>query len=213
MEVIMQFYLFLVSVVFISLSGVLLPGPLFAVTLDKGAKSRTAGLFIAFGHGVVEFPLMIGIYYGLTSYLMPETVQVIVGFVGGLLMIYMGFQSFMNRKKTAVVPEQAKGGAFVAGIWTTGANAGFILWWISIGTTLVLNARAFSEVAFAVFMVVHWLCDFAWYTLIGFLAYKSSIMWGERVQQGARAFCFLVLSIFGSWFLLSALTTGLSMIL
>ena len=51
-------YLFLASVFLISLSGVLMPGPLFAVTIQKAAKSKTAGALIAVGHGIVEFPLM-----------------------------------------------------------------------------------------------------------------------------------------------------------
>jgi len=57
-----NFYVFLASVVFISLSGVLLPGPLFAVTIEKATKSKTAGALIAFGHGIVEFPLMFLIF-------------------------------------------------------------------------------------------------------------------------------------------------------
>ncbi len=59
-------YLFLASVVVISLSGVLMPGPLFAVTLKKAAKSKVAGALIAVGHGIVEFPLMFLIFFILS---------------------------------------------------------------------------------------------------------------------------------------------------
>ena len=58
-----DFYLFLASVAIISMSGVLLPGPLFAVTIEKASKRRTAGVLIALGHGVVEFPLMFMIFF------------------------------------------------------------------------------------------------------------------------------------------------------
>ena len=57
MEFITDFYLFLASVLLISLSGVLMPGPLFAVTVRKAAKSKFSGALIAVGHGIVEFPL------------------------------------------------------------------------------------------------------------------------------------------------------------
>ena len=43
LEFITDFYLFLASVLLISLSGVLMPGPLFAVTIRKAAKSKSAG--------------------------------------------------------------------------------------------------------------------------------------------------------------------------
>jgi threonine/homoserine/homoserine lactone efflux protein len=48
--------MFLASVLLISLSGVLMPGPLFAVTLKQAEKSKYSGVLIALGHGLVEFP-------------------------------------------------------------------------------------------------------------------------------------------------------------
>ena len=47
MAYITDFYLFLSSVALISMSGVLLPGPLFAVTIEKASKRKTAGALIA----------------------------------------------------------------------------------------------------------------------------------------------------------------------
>ncbi len=56
MEQITNFYLFLISVVSISLSGVMAPGPVFAVAIAKGSEDKTAGFLISLGHGIVEFP-------------------------------------------------------------------------------------------------------------------------------------------------------------
>jgi threonine/homoserine/homoserine lactone efflux protein len=50
MEIITNFYLFLASVLIISLTGVLMPGPLFAVTVEKASKSKISGALIAVGH-------------------------------------------------------------------------------------------------------------------------------------------------------------------
>ena len=44
---------FLLSVVFVSLSGVMMPGPVFAVTVAKGYRSKVAGVLIALGHGAI----------------------------------------------------------------------------------------------------------------------------------------------------------------
>ena len=49
---------FLLSLAVISLSGVMMPGPMFAVTVAKSYKSRFAGIQIALGHAIVEIPLM-----------------------------------------------------------------------------------------------------------------------------------------------------------
>lgn len=206
-------YSFLISVVFISLSGVLLPGPLFAITLKKAAKHPWAGALIALGHGIVEFPLMFLIFFGLNQLaVIPPVVDVVVGLAGGLFMMFMGVQTFRNRDKEDARLQGSKQDSIIAGIWTTAANAGFILWWITIGTALIMNAKIFGFVGFSVFAGVHWLCDFVWYTVIAVLVFKSVRFWTARVHKGITLFCVSVLIIFGLIFLTSALNLALSLL-
>lgn len=194
------------SIVFISLSGVLLPGPLFAVTVAKAVKSKTAGALIALGHGIVEFPLMFLLYFGLNQLVaIPEAVQVAVGLIGGSLMMLTGVQAFLNRNKTNESHRGSGKDSIVAGAWTTAANAGFILWWLTIGLALIMNAKLFGLVGFSIFAGVHWLCDFAWYTLVALLIFKSQRFWTRRVHQGVTFFCVAVFLFFGAWFFGSAL--------
>jgi threonine/homoserine/homoserine lactone efflux protein len=201
-----DFSLFLVSIVFISLSGVLLPGPLFAVTVAKAVKSKTAGALIALGHGIVEFPLMFLLYFGLNRFAaIPEAVQVAVGLVGGSLMMLTGVQAFRNRNKTNESHRGSGKDSIVAGVWTTAANAGFVLWWLTIGLALIMNAKIFGLVGFSIFAGVHWLCDFAWYTFVAVLIFKSQRFWTRRVHQGVTFFCVAVFLFFGAWFFGSAL--------
>jgi threonine/homoserine/homoserine lactone efflux protein len=205
-----EFYLFLGSVALISLTGVMMPGPLFAVTIEKGAKRKNAGLLIAIGHGIVEFPLMFLIYYGIEQIVATDilqTVQISVGLIGGLIMMVMGVQTFRNR--TVEKFENPKHESLIAGIWTTAANAGFILWWLTIGTTLIITARSFGLLPFIVFAVVHWLCDFSWYTGISFAIFKSRQLWTAKVHQAIFLFCFAVLVSFGVWFFTSALWSAI----
>ena len=201
MALITDFPLFLVSVAFISLSGVLMPGPLFAVTLEKAAKNKAAGALIALGHGVVEFPLMFLIFFLLSEFEVPWTVQAGVGIVGGMLMIFMGVQTFRNRNKQDTVHVVSKQDTLLAGIRTTAANPGFILWWLTVGTALVLNAKLFGLAGFSVFAGLHWSCDFIWYTVVAFLVFQSRRFWTNRVSQTITFFCVAVLAGFGAWFL------------
>ena len=46
------------TVILTSLSGVMAPGPMFAVTLAKSLKSPWAGLLVSLGHAVIEVPLL-----------------------------------------------------------------------------------------------------------------------------------------------------------
>jgi threonine/homoserine/homoserine lactone efflux protein len=205
MALITDFPLFLVSVAFISLSGVLMPGPLFAVTLEKAAKNKAAGALIALGHGVVEFPLMFLIFFLLSEFEVPWTVQAGVGIVGGALMIFMGVQTFRKRNKQDTVHADLKQDSLLAGIRTTAANPGFILWWLTVGTALVLNAKLFGLAGFSLFAGLHWSCDFIWYTLVAFLVFQSRRFWTRRVSQAITFFCVVVLAGFGAWFLGSGL--------
>jgi threonine/homoserine/homoserine lactone efflux protein len=210
MEYITNFSLFLSSVLLISLSGVLMPGPLFAVTVKKAATSKISGALIALGHGVVEFPLMFLIFFLLSQFEIPTSAQVAVGIVGGGLMIFMGVQSFRNRHKPDSLVVAPKRDSVFAGIYTTAVNAGFILWWLTIGTALILNAKLFGLIGFSVFAGVHWLCDFTWYTATAFLIFKSQRFWNDRVRMGITLFTIAVFIGFGIFFIISALLSSLT---
>ncbi len=212
MAYITDFYLFLASVMLISLSGVLMPGPLFAVTLKKACKSKSAGALIAIGHGIVEFPLMFLIFFLLSQFSIPGIVQVAVGLVGGLLMIFMGIQTFRNRHKSEETQVSFKRDSVFAGVYTTAVNAGFILWWLTIGTTLILNAQLFGLIGFSVFAGVHWLCDFSWYTAAALVVFKSQRFWNDHVRTGISLFCVVVFIAFGGYFMSSSLWTLISSI-
>ncbi len=195
----------------ISLSGVLMPGPLFAVTLKKAATNKKAGALIAIGHGLVEFPLMFLIFFVLSQFEIPNFVQVAVGLIGGLLMIFMGVQTFRNRHKTADASLSSKRDSLLAGVWTTAANAGFILWWLTIGTTLILNAKIFGLFGFSVFAGVHWSIDFLWYTIVAYGIFKSQQFWNEHVKMGITLFCVAIFVGFGAYFFSSALWLMISL--
>jgi threonine/homoserine/homoserine lactone efflux protein len=184
-----------------------MPGPLFAVTLKKAVKSKIAGALIAVGHGVVEFPLMILIFFLLSQFTIPSAVQIAVGVVGGFLMILMGIQTFRNRHKSEEDRASFKRESVLAGIYTTAANAGFILWWLTIGTTLILNAQLFGLLGFSVFASVHWLCDFSFYTVAALVIFKSQRFLTERAKLGIALFCVAIFIGFGAYFMGSALWT------
>ena len=182
----------------------MLPGPLFAVTMKRATERKTAGLLIALGHGVVEIPLIFLIYFWLSQFVIPDFVSITIGLVGGFLMIYIGMSAFRN-KDINIEYKNSRNDSFLSGIWTTATNAGFILWWLTIGTTLVLNAKIFGIVGFSIFTMVHWLCDFIWYSIIAVLIFKSRIFWNKKMRNAILFFCLVIFVGFGTWFFVSAI--------
>ena len=74
---------FLLSTIAISLTGVMVPGPVTAATLAAGARHSHAGFLMAVGHAVVEFPLVLLIVFGLGRFFQIEGIRIAVGIAGG----------------------------------------------------------------------------------------------------------------------------------
>ena len=157
-----DFLLFLGSVVLISMSVIVMPGPIFAVTVAKGHGDKNAGCFIALGHGIIELPLMFLIYLGLAKFLTSEMVRALIGMGGGGLLIFWGLQMFKGRKNIPSASKDLSYGSVAAGLITTGSNPHFFLWWVTVGTTFILTAGTFGFIGFLLFAIVHWSCDFLW---------------------------------------------------
>ena len=89
---------FLLEAVFISLSGVLAPGPMTAMAVGKGSDSPHAGALLAVGHGIVEFPLMVAILYGFGVLLNRDGVRVGIALVGGLFLLVMAIAMLEDQR-------------------------------------------------------------------------------------------------------------------
>src|SRR5437867_9676528 len=127
---------FLATVVVLSLSGVLTPGPLLLVSLLRAAKSGTvAGIECAVGHTIVEFPLVVGLAIGLASFLSPSFLR-IVAIAGGLVLV--GFAILqLNQARSETEPSTfdsskkfSRKPAILVGMAMTGLNPFFLLWWL-----------------------------------------------------------------------------------
>ncbi len=133
---------FVIAVIVISASGVMSPGPLFATNIFYGLKGGArAGLKIAYGHTVVEFPLVILLGIGVFSLeTFPEfrTYITIVGALG--LFVFAGFQLKQVFKNRFESMDKPKYGPFITGIIFSGLNPFFIIWWLTIGFKLISDS-------------------------------------------------------------------------
>jgi len=197
--------LFLGSVVLISLTGVMMPGPVTAVTVTRGAQRKEAGALVALGHGIIEIPLIFLIYLGFASFLTQTGVKIGVGLAGGLVLLWMAYG--MLRTKLIVLNEQKDmpHGSVVAGLATTAANPYFFLWWATVGAALLVNASAYGKTGVLAFGAIHWFCDCIWLLLISWVVFKSKRLWTDKVNKVVFGLCAAVLAGFGAWFIYSSI--------
>jgi len=196
--------LFLLSAAGISLSGVMMPGPVTAAAITKGYRGRNAGALIAIGHAVIEVPLIALIYLGFAHYFTSPDVKKILGIVGGLMLVFMGVWLFRTMRRAIGEKADLPYNSVTAGIITTGANPYFFLWWATVGAALIVNATNFGILGLVLFGLVHWSCDLGWYQSITVSVFKSRHLWTAKVQKIVFGICALVLIGFGVWFFISA---------
>ncbi len=135
---------FLLTVVVASSSGALTPGPLFlASTLRATRSGWCAGIECAFGHTLVELPLVIGLALGLSSYLLGSVR--IIGVVGGITLVAFGALQVIQARKPVRLDERSESrwdqqSGVIVGLVFTGINPFFLIWWATVGSLLIAQA-------------------------------------------------------------------------
>ena len=195
----------LLSVVVISLSGVMMPGLMFGVTLVKSLKSPWAGAEIALGHAVIEVPIILLIYFGFARFFENIVVQLVLSILGGGMIIWLGIGMFRARTEMVRGEKDLPYNAFIAGILTTALNPFFWLWWVTIGVMLEMKFLDFGVMGLAAFIVVHWLCDLVWLSFVSNLVYRTHSLWGRKFQEGLFITGSLLLVGFGIWYTISGI--------
>ena len=195
----------LLSVIIISFSGAMLPGPMFAVTLAKSYKSPWAGIWISLGHAVIELPLILLIYFGFAQFFQVSMVRLVLSVAGSGMIIWLGVSMFRARTDVVRQGKDLPYNAFTAGILATAFNPLFLVWWATIGGMLIMRVLEFGTAGLIIFTLVHWLCDLVWLTLVSNVIYRTRTSWGQRVQEWLFIACSLLLVGFGIWFLISGI--------
>lgn len=202
---------FAVTVVLISVSGALYPGPLFFVTISHGVKSGTkSGIIFSIAHSLVEFTLVMLLALGLLSVANEPTAMLVVGVAGGVALIVFGaIQIRGSFSYKADEPKAGRGATrslLLVGLALTGLNPYFIVWWLTIGANLIFIALEFASLAGVVFMYVcHVWVDYVWLILVAALAKRGAKILRFKWYRVLMAVFGLVLIYFGFSFLIDSL--------
>jgi threonine/homoserine/homoserine lactone efflux protein len=189
----------------VGLTGALAPGPTLVATIKSSLKDGwMAGPKVAAGHAVVEVLIFLSIVCGL-SVLMQQYSHA-VSIAGGLALIVFGIITAKgSRSATLTVSEgQVIGNAYLAGIITSAANPYFWIWWLTIGSALVLSGLHSGLIMAALFMIGHWLADFAWLAVVSVSLDRGRSILSEGSYRLILGICGIFLVCFGIYFLSAA---------
>jgi len=182
-----SFPAFLATVVVVTASGALAPGPLFAANLLQGAKGGLkSGFMMSVGHTLVELPLVILIALGISSVMSFPGFSLVVGLVGGCALIGFGLIQIVGAARHRIKLEEVQEAgiqkkALVLGVGLTALNPYFILWWLTVGLGLVVQAVELGALLGVLIMYVsHVWMDYAWLTGTAYLSARGTMLIGGR---------------------------------
>jgi len=178
------------------------PGPVTATAIVIGGRNRYAGTLMALGHIIIEFPVMVLIMLGAAKVLKSSKFQIAIGLAGGVVLLIMAVMMLIGLRQTD--SSQAKKGGdkpVLAGLILSASNPYFLLWWATVGLALATTARGFGIWAFALFALVHWLCDCLWLQALSWASFKGSVLLGPHTQRIVLTICSLAMFAFGLMFI------------
>ena len=168
---------FAVTVIIISASGVMAPGPLFAANIAYGLQGGgKAGIKMAVGHTIVELPLVILLGIGVFSFEIFPEFRIWISILGAItLFVFAGIQIKTTLQMKETTSFNLKHNAVLTGITLSALNPFFIIWWLSVGFKLISDAMLiWAFVGIVVVFLLHIWMDFVWLYSVASLASKSS---------------------------------------
>ncbi len=207
----------------VSLTGALSPGPLTTLAIREGVRRGFwAGPVLAFGHGAIELPLVVGLALGLDQVLDSDAVTAAVALVGGSFLIWLGTRTALTapRQELRIESETAStnrnpGGQppavpgtaalAVQGLAVSVSNPFWLAWWATIGAAYIVEALDQGVAGVASFYSAHILTDLGWLSVIALALASGRRIMSRKAYQLVLGACGLLLIALGGWFLASGL--------
>ena len=186
----------------IGLTGALAPGPTLVATINASINGDwMTGLKVSLGHAIVELFIVILILFGLATIALPYT-PIIAG-VGGIALIVFGALTIMGSRQATMStsPNQPVSNPYVAGLVTSAANPYFWIWWLSVGSAMVIAGLEGGLVLAGAFMIGHWTADTVWYTLVSSGVSHGRNFLSDTAYRKIMIFCGIFLMLFGIYYL------------
>lgn len=207
----MDIFGFIITIVIVTASGALAPGPLFFVNIAHGTKSGVkGGIAFSVGHTIIEFSLVILLALGLSTLVNEPTVKSVIGAIGGTFLLAFGvlqvYQFLKSRSEGFGEKSIPSRNPMLLGSIFTGLNPYFIIWWLTVGMKLISDSLVFASWAGVLLMyIAHVWMDYAWLSGTAYLAKRGTSLVSSKGYRILMVAFGGILVYFGVHFLLSSL--------
>jgi threonine/homoserine/homoserine lactone efflux protein len=199
----------------VGFGAVVSPGPVSAAIVTQSPRRGwLVGPLVATGHSFLEFLIVILITYGLSTSLKHPNIQLIIAFMGGVLLIRMGITMIWDawRKKASLDSPVENWGVLnntqliFLGVITTISNPFWYAWWVTVAAGYLVEAQSLGLPAVLAFYFGHIVADYSWDTVL------STIVGGGRkwitpaIYRGLILVCGGFLTYLGVQFILKGIS-------
>lgn len=203
----MNLLLIAASSFMIALSGALVPGPLFTITVSESVKRGfRAGPLIILGHAILEISIVALLLFEVTPFLAEEGTRMVIGAVGGFVLIVLGIMTFRDAGHAQLDLSAKEGGPkgmhpVLSGIIGSVSNPYWVIWWATIGLGYLVSSQRFGIPGVIAFFVGHLSADLGWYSIISWAVSRGRHVIGQRGYRFLLYSCGVFLMLFGGWFI------------
>jgi threonine/homoserine/homoserine lactone efflux protein len=190
----------------LALSGALVPGPLFTITVSESFKrGSSAGPLIILGHGILELVFVLLITFQVAPFLSTERAGFVIGLGGGVILVFMGIMLLKDAGRARL--DMTAGGKqtgmhpVVSGFIGSLSNPYWVIWWLTIGLGYLMSSMKSGVIGIFAFFSGHIAADLVWYSLISYAVSKGRRMIGDRGYRFMLYACGIFLVFFGGWFI------------
>jgi len=187
------------------LSGAMIPGPLFLFTCSQSLKKdMTVGLRIALGHIFIEIIFVTCIFIGFKNFLASELFMRVVSTVGGIGLSGMGFILFRGAGQMSLSVEKEVEfdyGSLIGGAFFSIISPGFLIWWTTIGFSVIMKSLLYGFMGLVMVALGHWLADLGWHWFVSFFVCKGKCYLKDRTYQNIIRLLAFGLITAGAYFL------------
>jgi threonine/homoserine/homoserine lactone efflux protein len=206
-----------VQIVFTSASGVISPGPLFFANLVYGSKQGIySGIKMAYGHTIVELPLIIILASGLSAFSSITTsnlVSKLISLSGGIVILVfsavqiVAFLKKKNGEKNIYFNTDNKKDPFIIGSILSALNPFFILWWLTAGLKLISDSLELYGFAMGIIVVFsfHIWMDYSWLAVTAHLISRGTSIFRSKYYPILLLALNAALIYYGIYFIVTGL--------
>ena len=191
----------------LAFSGAMSPGPLLSLTISSALQYGIwQGPLIIMGHAALEMLLILVILKSGGGFFDIYWIKRTIFTAGGIMLLFFSADIFIKKPVQEDAggkkPEFRKSGMSVLyGILGSLSNPYWLLWWLTIGLGLLIQARQFQTAGIISFFMGHISADFLWYSAVSFSIGRNGKLFPRRIQRIILLSCAAFLAVLGLFFL------------